>query len=168
MAVRSSCQRSDRGGLKARSGPHAALISPLLSRREQQGWRPGVPPVSRPSTIALRHSRTWRNGYIKTFAQALEARAWTAQAACCDSDADFLADDNSSIDRDGSRRGRLLEALETCTICPVRRDCLAEALGGLSMRWVGLAPRCGACWVALPVLSVGPIARFRSLRRSTP
>jgi hypothetical protein len=60
---------------------------------------------------------------------ALDGYAWHADAACADSaDPDAWFPEGSSADREEHTRPRAMEAFLTCVGCPVRRQCLAEAL----------------------------------------
>jgi hypothetical protein len=69
---------------------------------------------------------------VPSFIDALNARIWTDAAAC----ADYPTPDDFFVEgKRGNHYGdpplrsrRALDALECCAQCPVRRECLGEAL----------------------------------------
>jgi transcription factor WhiB len=59
----------------------------------------------------------------------LALREWTKDAACAGSDdPDLWFVEGSSDDREALTSPQALQAYPTCVRCPLRRQCLAEAL----------------------------------------
>jgi len=66
---------------------------------------------------------------VADFRDLLFSRTWTDDAACADSpDPDAFFIEGNSSDRDATASLRALGAFLTCQRCPVRVECLSEAL----------------------------------------
>lgn len=66
---------------------------------------------------------------VPSVVDALDTYEWHDDAACADSDdPDMWFVEPSAPDRTGISNPRMLEAFLTCAGCPVRRDCLSDAL----------------------------------------
>jgi hypothetical protein len=74
---------------------------------------------------------------IPSFLQALQARAWTEQAACAKPPHDelnWLIESGTGIEHPGS----VTKMFEVCRECPVRRECLTDALSEDAFTVVGV------------------------------
>jgi WhiB family transcriptional regulator, redox-sensing transcriptional regulator len=88
------------------------------------------------------HGHGCANGFVPSFVDVLNAREWTAEAACLDDpDPDrWFIEGAKQADQPEDSSVRVLEAMLVCAGCPVRVPCLAEAMTDhvLGGRAVGL------------------------------
>jgi len=84
--------------------------------------------------LSRQELRSGESTGIPTVITELATRSWTARAACLESDRRFVLEPGSERQSPGTIVGCLL----VCSGCPVRRQCLDDALGEEHIEVIGV------------------------------